>query len=216
MWEFFKKLLLFTEFILLFFGIPLFIHFDSDIIHPSAVILPILALIFLYFKTLPGFRFKELIRFSVSMNIIIIHAVILLISAIILTIAVYLFDRSNLFNLPRANPLLFLVLCILYPVFSAYGQEIIYRVFICTRYKTVFKTDAMLIIASSLAFSFVHIVYYNRISVILTFILGLYLTFTYLKTRSVLLTSLIHGILGDFIFAVGLGSYFWLDMYKWM
>jgi hypothetical protein len=33
---------------------------------------------------------------------------------------------------------------------------------------------------------------------------------------SVLFTSILHGILGDMVFTFGLGSYFWLDMYKWL
>jgi hypothetical protein len=47
---------------------------------------------------------------------------------------------------------------------------------------------------------------------ILTFIGGLYFAQVYRHTRSVLFTSVLHGIFGIMIFGVGLGQYFWLDM----
>jgi uncharacterized protein len=211
-----KIYLRFIEFILLFFGVPLLIYFDYSFIHPSVIVLPVLVLIFFYLKRKPGFHFRELIFLRLNKNILLLHAFIVILSSIILFAAVVVFDRKNLLNLPRANPSVYIMLCILYPVFSAYGQEIIYRTFLFKRYRAIFRTNGQLIFASSIAFSFVHIVYYSHVSIILTFILGLYLSYTYLNTRSVLLTSIIHGILGDVIFTVGLGSYFWLDMYKYM
>ncbi|UCH15731.1 MAG: CPBP family intramembrane metalloprotease [Bacteroidales bacterium] len=211
-----KNILRFIEFIILFFGIPLFIYFDPNIIHPSIVILPILVVIFLYLKRLKNFRFRELIELKIKKQTVLIHSLIILVTSLILVLAVYLFDRNNLFNLPKSNPLIYIMLCVFYPAFSAYGQEIIYRTFLFYRYQAIFKSKLSLILASSIAFSFMHIVYYSHISIILTFILGLYLSFTYLKTRSVLLTTIIHGIFGDIIFTIGLGGYFWLDMHQWM
>ncbi len=57
-----------------------------------------------------------------------------------------------------------------------------------------------------------HIVYYDPVSMILTFIGGLYFAPIYQQTRSVLFTSVLHGIFGIMIFGVGLGQYFWLDI----
>ena len=122
------------------------------------------------------------------------------------------FDRENLFDLPRANPLIFLAMLIFYPVFSAYGQEIIYRTFLFRRYGSLFGKDWMTVLASGLSFSFLHIVYYDPVSMILTFIGGIYFARVYLETRSVLFTATLHGVLGILIFGLGLGRYFWLDM----
>ncbi len=211
-----KKILLTAEFILLFFGVPLFMYLGTDIIHPSAIILPVLAAIFIYLKRLPGFRFRELIQFKIKRTELLKHGIIVIITSGVMLLTVYLFDRENLFNLPKANPRIFLFMCFFYPVFSVYGQEIVYRVFIFYRYREVFKSDLLLIFAAGVAFSFAHIIYFSSVSIILTFLLGLYLTATYIKTKSVLLTSVLHGVLGDIVFMSGLGGYFWLDMYKWM
>jgi uncharacterized protein len=211
-----KRILLFSEFMLLFFGAPVLIITGAGIIHPSAVILPLLILIFIYLGRRPGFSFRELVRLRISGKDLVKHGIILLSVSAFLVLSVYLFKPENLFNLPRSNIKVYILICTLYPVFSAFGQEIIYRVFLNYRYREVFRSDRSLILAGSLAFSFVHIVYFSYISIVLTFFLGLYLTYTYLQTRSVLLTAILHGFLGDVVFTVGLGSYFWLDMYKWM
>ncbi|MFC2136728.1 type II CAAX prenyl endopeptidase Rce1 family protein [Bacteroidota bacterium] len=144
------------------------------------------------------------------------HVIFIIITSIVLLIGVYLFDRDNLFNLPKGNALIWMMLCIFYPLFSAFGQEIIYRLFLFYRYRNIFKNDKYYIIASGIAFSFAHIVYYSHISIILTLLLGIYFANAYTKTKSVLFTSLIHGFLGDVIFTIGLGSYFWLDMHQWL
>jgi hypothetical protein len=57
-----------------------------------------------------------------------------------------------------------------------------------------------------------HIVYYDPVSMILTFMGGLYFARNYQITRSVLFTSVLHGIFGIMMFGVGLGQHFWLDM----
>ncbi len=211
-----KKILLFIEFIFLFFGVPLLIYFETHIIHPSAIILPILIGIFIYLKRLPDFRFKDLIQFNIKKKILLIHAFFILLISLALLSGVYLFDRNNLFNLPKGNILIWIMLCIFYPVFSAYGQEIIYRVFLFHRYRTIFKKNIFFILASGVSFSFMHIVYYSHISIILTLFMGIYLASIYVKTKSVLFTSILHGFLGDVVFTIGLGSYFWLDMYEWI
>ena len=65
---------------------------------------------------------------------------------------------------------------------------------------------------SGITFSFMHIVYYDPVSMILTFIGGLYFAQVYVWTRSVLFTIVLHGCLGVSVFAVGLGQDDWLDM----
>ena len=211
-----NKLLLLIEFILLFFGVPLFIFFDTDIIHPSVIILPILIAIFIYLNRVPDFRFKDLVKFNVDNKYFKKHVLFVVIISLVLLLGVYLFDRENLFNLPKGNILIWTILCVFYPLFSAFGQEIIYRVFLYYRYRNILKNERLYVLASAIAFSFVHIVYYSHISVILTLLLGLYLAAIYIKTKSVLFTSMIHGFLGDVIFTVGLGSYFWLDINQWI
>ena len=212
----YKKIWLIIEFIFLFFGVPLLILFNTRIVHPSAIILPILIAVFIYLNRQPYFHFKDFIKFNINKNYLKRHVLFVIIISLVLLLGVYLFDRENLFNLPKGNLFIWIALCIFYPLFSAFGQEIIYRVFLYYRYRNIFKNQRLYILASAITFSFVHIVYYSHISIILTLFLGIYLAAIYLKTKSVLLTSLIHGFLGNVIFTIGLGSYFWLDMFKWL
>ena len=207
-----KQLWLTLEFVLLFFGIPVLIYLDRDFIHPSMIILPALLFIFILLRRNPEFRWSELIRWGISRRTLAVTGLILIISAALVLAYVFFFKRENLFNLPRANPWIFLAMCLFYPLFSAYGQEIIYRTFLARRYSRLLGKSWQFVLASAVTFSFVHIVYYNPVSMILTFIGGLYFARVYQQTGSVLFTSVLHGIFGIIFFGLGMGQYFWLDM----
>ncbi len=60
------RLWLTVEFALLFFGIPTLIYLDKDFIHPSIIILPVLLFIFILLRRNSDFKWKELIRWSIS------------------------------------------------------------------------------------------------------------------------------------------------------
>jgi len=74
----------------------------------------------------------------------------------------------------------------------------------------------LLILAGGIAFSFVHIIFFSVISLVFTFIAGFYLAWVYSRTESVLFTAILHGILGDLVFTLGLGQHFWVDMMGWL
>jgi len=211
-----KLIFLGFEFIILFFGIPILIFLDTGFIHPSVVLLPVLIVIILLLRFSTDFTFKELIILNITRREVLRNAIVMLTSGIFMLLMVLLMDRENLFNLPKGNIVVWILLCTFYPVFSAYGQEIIYRTFLFRRYKILFKNDRLIILSSGIAFSFMHIVYYSPISMVLTLIGGLYLAYVYSKTRSVLFTAILHGILGILVFTVGLGHYFWLDMFEYI
>lgn len=206
------RIYLYLEFVLLFFGIPTLVYLDQDFIRPSIIILPALVFIFLLLRKNTDFKWRELISWTVSGKTMAGSAVIILICGLLMLGYVWLFERHNLFNLPRANIWIFLAMVVFYPVFSAYGQEIIYRTFLFRRYSVIFPKAWQFILLSALTFSFLHIVYYDPVSMILTFIGGLYFSWVYITTRSVLYTAVLHGIFGMLVFGVGLGQYFWLDM----
>ena len=200
------------EFAFLFFGIQTWIFLDQDFIHPSIIILPVLVFIFILLRRNSDFKWSELIRWGVSRKMLYTNAILIVLAALLMLGYVFFFEPENLFNLPRANIWLYLGLCLFYPVFSAFGQEIIYRTFLSKRYSLILPRGWQFVFASALTFSFMHIVYYNPVSLILTFIGGIYFAVNYRITRSVLFTSILHGIFGIMMFGVGLGQYFWLDM----
>ena len=204
------------EFFSLFFGIPLFLFFDNNLIHPSSILLPILIALIIYFKKQKDFHLRDLIRLNVSKTTWFKQIIIIILTGLFLYIYVLIFEPENLFNLPKGNPLIWVAMLFFYPIFSAYGQEIVFRKFIFMRYKRLFQKNWILILASGITFSFVHIVYFSILSLILTFFAGIYLAWIYNKTKSVLFTGIIHGVMGFLIFTVGLGQHFWLDMLKWL
>ena len=206
------RLCLAIEFVLLFFGIPTWIYLDQDFIHPSIIILPVLIFIFMLLRRSSDFKWSELIRWQVPLKVLYANAIIILFAALLMLGYVNFFDRENLFNLPRANIWIFLAMCLFYPGFSAFGQEIIYRTFLSRRYSSILAKEWHFVVASAVTFSFMHIVYYDPVSMILTFMGGLYFARNYQLPRSVLFTSVLHGIFGIMMFGVGLGQHFWLDM----
>ncbi len=207
-----KKILSGLEFVTLFFGIPLVIYFDRDFIHPIMIILPVLVFIFFILRYTTDFQWKELFRWEIPKTMLIRNGLIVLLCLVLMLGYVSLFERENLFNLPKANPWIYLAMCVFYPIFSAFGQEIIYRTFLFRRYNKWVRKEWQFVLVSGIAFSFLHIVYYDPVSMILTFIGGVYFARVYQQTRSVLFTSVLHGLMGIIIFGVGLGQYFWLDI----
>ncbi len=204
------------EFTLLFFGVPLLIFFYPVVIHPVSLLLPVSGGLLLYFLFNKDFQFKSLIRFNIPGRMFWKNTGIALLAGLFMTAYVFLFERENLFNLPRENPHLWLIILLFYPLFSATLQEIIYRTFLFRRYASLFTNRHLLVLASAVSFSFVHIVYYSLLSLLLSFIAGIYLGWLYEKTKSVLFTAILHGILGILVFSTGLGPHFWQNMEKWL
>lgn len=211
-----KRAYLLFEFLLLFFGVPLLVFFTSWAKKPVLILPPVFVLFLLYFAWKKDFSFKSFLRFDVSLKMILRNAGLMLLATVLLTIYVLLFERENLLNLPRKNPELWILMMVVYPVISAFIQEVIYRTFLFSRYSRLFKHRVWMILVSGVAFSFVHIVYYSSFSMVTTFILGTYLAYIYEKTKSVLFTTILHGYLGNVVFTVGLGHHFWQDMEQFL
>jgi len=207
---------LWIEFTLLFFALPVFILLDKSVIHPSIFVLPALLFIILYLRKNKTFRFRELVEWPTKKEILIKYLRLLIPISIALLAFAYFLSPDDLFNLPKSNLRIWIFLIIFYPFFSAYGQEVIFRVFQFYRYQDIYKNQSGFVWHSAISFSFVHIIYFSWISIILTLFLGIYLSIVYWNTKSVSLSTTIHGFLGDLVFTVGLGEYFWLDIHKYL
>jgi membrane protease YdiL (CAAX protease family) len=129
--------------------------------------------------------------------------------ASLLTLLVAGLTPERLFDMPRQQTTLWAGLMVFYPLFSVFPQELIYRAFFFHRYRTLFANRRLTLLASSLAFGFVHVLYGAWISVALTTVGGLLFGFTYLRTRSILLVGFEHALYGCFMFTVGLGHFFY-------
>lgn len=128
---------------------------------------------------------------------------------LLLGIGVWRFAPEMLFSLIREVPWLWLLVMILYPLFSVYPQELMYRAYFFHRFKPLFGGGPAMVMVSALLFSFVHIIFGNWISIALTAVGGVLFGLTYKRSSSLLLACLEHALFGDFIFTIGIGRYFY-------
>lgn len=126
-----------------------------------------------------------------------------------LSILVGVLTPDLLLRLPRENLRLWLAVMVLYPVFSVYPQEIIFRTFLFHRYRYLFTTTRQRVLASGVAFALAHLFFANWIAPVLSLLGGVLFAQTYARSRSTLVASLEHGLWGDLIFTIGLGWYFY-------
>lgn len=138
---------------------------------------------------------------------------VFLASSILIGLGVWKFEKNLLFHFVKDSPQIWLIVMCLYPVVSAYPQEIIYRTFLFHRYKPLFSNRIAIIIASAAAFGFMHIIFWHWLPVALTLAGGFLFASTYDKTRSTFAAALEHSLYGCFIFTIGLGFYFFHGMH---
>ena len=117
-------------------------------------------------------------------------------------------DKSLFFIFPKESPNVWLLVIILYPLFSVIPQEVIYRVFFLQRYKYILSENLFVrYTVNSFIFSFAHIVFQNYHAVIITALVSPIFYYAY-ERKSFLTCILIHSIGGIIIFTFGLGKYF--------
>jgi hypothetical protein len=121
-------------------------------------------------------------------------------------------DFDRLFSFPLERPQVWIMVMLLYPILSAWPQEILYRTFFMRRYAPLFGAQAALM--SAAAFSYVHIIFENWIAIVFTFFGGWLFADTYRRHRSLALVTLEHALYGCLIFTLGLGWYFYGAAWK--
>ncbi|WP_250000906.1 type II CAAX prenyl endopeptidase Rce1 family protein [Actinoplanes sp. M2I2] len=190
-----------AEYLLLFFGlVGVLIAIDVPG-GPIPVLLVAGALIVVYLR-------RQRVSLTGSLDLRGVVGLWALVS--VLTVAAMaVFDRDNLFVLPRENPGLWLLIIVFYPLVSVYPQELIYRAFLLHRYEPVFGTGKRAAAASAVAFGFAHLLFGNVIAVVATVAGGWLFARRYQKTGSLLVVSIEHALYGITIFTVGLGQYFY-------
>ncbi|WP_142785792.1 CPBP family intramembrane glutamic endopeptidase [Changchengzhania lutea] len=149
------------------------------------------------FKVAPHLNWKAFWKHTLFKGIVI---------ATITIIFVWITDKSLLFHVVWNKPMLWVIIVVLYSVFSVYPQELIYRTFFFERYRSVFKSDDLFIFINALVFALAHVLFKNVLVLILTFFGGLLFAITYRKTQSTLLVSIEHAIYGSCLFTVGMGE----------
>ncbi|MEM7144513.1 MAG: CPBP family intramembrane glutamic endopeptidase [Verrucomicrobiota bacterium] len=118
-------------------------------------------------------------------------------------------EPERLFAFPRRALVTWVFVMVLYPILSAYPQEIIFRTFFFHRYRELFKSERMMIIASALAFGLAHVFLANWIAPVFATAGGLLFGWTYARSQSTLAAGLEHALWGNVLFTTGLGWYFY-------
>lgn len=134
---------------------------------------------------------------------------LLLLGAALLLGLTRLLRPDLLFALPQRDPGLWLLILVLYPLFSVYPQELIFRTFLFHRYRGWLRGEHQRVVASGVAFSLAHLFFGNWIAPLLTLAGGLVLARGYAHSGSTLRACLEHALWGNWLFTVGLGWYFW-------
>ena len=201
--------LLALEFSVLFIVLPLFIYLRVIPNLPIPYLLFGAIAVVLLLHRSPGFSFAPL--FS-TRNILPNLGPLLLrdfVCMVFLGLAVRLLAPELLFSFVKRAPALWALVMLLYPLVSVLPQELLYRVFFFQRYEPLFGNGWAMLLASALAFGFVHIIFGNWLSVILCIFGGFLFAFTYHSSGSLLLACLDHAIFGNFVFTIGLGQFFY-------
>jgi membrane protease YdiL (CAAX protease family) len=95
----------------------------------------------------------------------------------------------------------------LYPIFSVLPQSITWRAFVLHRYRPLFGRGIVMLLVASIAFAFIHLVFWNVEAVVLTAIGGLMFTWTHMRTGSMLAGALEHALYGCWAFTIGFGRF---------
>jgi membrane protease YdiL (CAAX protease family) len=112
-------------------------------------------------------------------------------------------------SLPRTNPVLWVAILLLYPVLSVYPQSLVYRAFLFHRYGGLFGNGPLTVIASAVAFGFLHVIFRNGWAVGLSALAGLLFAARYWQTGSLFVSAFEHALYGGLIFTSGLGRFFY-------
>lgn len=102
------------------------------------------------------------------------------------------------YALDASKPALYgtLVFYIFYVFISSPSQEFIYRSFLFHLFSKIDLSKSQRILFSSLLYSFVHIIYLDVATLVVTFLIGLYWGYHYDRFRNWYSVSLSHSILG--------------------
>ena len=132
-----------------------------------------------------------------------------MLTAAICTAFVYAINPDMFLSIVRYRPELWIMIMLLYPLLSAWPQEIIYRSLFFERYQVLFPSVPLLLLANGTLFGFGHLFYDNWVAIAMTAAGGVVMGWAYLRQRSMALAWVLHSLAGQLIFTAGLGRFFY-------
>lgn len=204
-----RRLWLAFEYLILFFGVVGVYALLGSPGSPIPFLLILGGAAWLYLWRQPTFDRGDLWRASALRSALPSILALSAAVAVLMVVAVAIWDPDRLFRLPREAPLIWILVVILYPLLSVYPQELLFRAFLMHRYGPMFGNRVAIAAASAAAFGFAHIIYGTAVSVVLTVVAGWMFARRYQRTGSLLTASVEHALYGVLAFTVGLGELFY-------
>ncbi|MDO6719688.1 CPBP family intramembrane metalloprotease [Psychrosphaera sp. 1_MG-2023] len=204
------KPVMFVEFVLLFIVLPIVVYFLRHTVAPYLLLCLITILLWCLLSLVTDPRFKRFRLWNLEKLREFLPNVMktFLLAAFVITLASWWFTPQWLFSLPLEQTLMWIALLFLYPVLSAWPQEVIFRTYLFHRYKHIFKSKNLRAWLSAFSFALAHLMFANWIAVVGSFFAGLVFAYTYMHSRSTLLVTLEHSLWGCWLFTAGLGIHF--------
>jgi len=131
------------------------------------------------------------------------------ICSILMLVFIYFYDPERMFRIIRESPKFIPFLLIAYPIISALPQEFVFCSYFFKRYEPLFGNGKKMVWASTIIFAYAHCLYINPVAPTLSLIAGYIFATTYLKSKSLALVTIEHGLYGNSMFLIGLGWYFY-------
>ena len=134
-----------------------------------------------------------------------IFACITLVAGLVVT---WLAVPEAFLRLPRANPGLWVMVMLAYPLLSALPQELVFRPLFFHRYAAILPAGRGALVLNAALFALAHLMYWHWIVALLTFAGGLVFARAYRDRGSFPLAVILHGLAGDILFTLGAGTLF--------
>jgi hypothetical protein len=198
-----------AEFLLLFVGLPLGYRFSPVQVPPLPLLWAVAGYALWQLLRDPRFDRTKLWNIDRLPSRLGVIFAIFVVAALAIWLGVRRFAPQLEWSLVRPHPVFWAVVMVAYPVVSVYPQGLLYRAFFFERYAGLFPNKWAMILASASAFSFLHIIFRNWLTVDLTFAGGLLFAARYAETDSLAASSFEHALYGCWLFTVGLGQYFY-------
>ncbi len=189
---------LFYVILLIYLLIPIILYFNAFLFEIKFYILTVVGILIYFLLRFNRINNNQLgitkVNAIKSIKRNIIFSTIFVICIIILKI----------FNLDKFNPDETLLFYFFYIFISCPIQEFLYRGVFGYFEDKIFSNKYIIIILSSLFYSFVHIIYKDVLTLVLTFIVGIIWYYIYKKDNNLIGVSISHSILGILTILLGI------------
>ena len=193
------------EFVALFGLVPVVLIYTEDIFPLIPTLLVLMGIVIVALR-IQGWQYRELWILGPAREWRNMLLLFLAQAPFVAAVAYYYFP-DDFFAFPREVPLIWLMVMVLYPLLSAFPQEVFYRLYLFRRFGDWFTSSNALIVVSALLFAFGHIMFMNWVAILATFFGGLVFAWRYQRSGSIVLATIEHGIYGNFFFTVGFGQF---------